>query len=256
LRPGRRRLLEELLPRISVRLPSAGDRLDWRGLYATSPQASQPSALWVEIGFGGGEHLAEQARRHPEIGFIGAEIFVNGVASLLAHIERLRLENVRVHTDDARPLLEALPDASVGRLFLLFPDPWPKTRHAGRRFIADAALDTLARILADGAEFRFASDDAGYVRWTLRHLMARPEFHWLARRPSDWRERPADWPPTRYEEKAVAAGRHPAFLRFERVPRPSARGKIDGPVASPFETAAPPPPQGEAIAGESGSSSS
>ena len=221
MRPGRRRLLEELLPRLSVRLPAAGERLDWRSLFTAASPPTRPTALWVEIGFGGGEHLAEQARRHPEIGFIGAEIFVNGVASLLAYVARLGLNNVRIHGDDARPLLEALPDASVARLFLLFPDPWPKTRHADRRFVTDANLATVARILADGAEFRFASDDPGYIRWTLRYLMARPEFRWLAASPRDWRERPADWPPTRYEEKAVAAGRRPAFLRFERVPRDS-----------------------------------
>lgn len=214
LRPGRQALLEELLPRLRIALPPPGQCLDPAGLFG-----SAPARLWLEIGFGGGEHLAEQAAAHPEIGFLGCEIFLNGVASLLAHLERRQLANVRILPDDARPLLDALPDRSIGRVFLLFPDPWPKARHAGRRFVSQQNLDRLARVMEDGAELRIASDDPGHVGWTLEQLLRRSDFRWTARCPADWRERPADWPPTRYEAKARAVGRRPVFLRFLRAPR-------------------------------------
>jgi tRNA (guanine-N7-)-methyltransferase len=214
LRPYRQDLIAELLPRLRVALPPPGVALNLADLFPRPP-----SQLWLEIGFGSGEHLVEQARRHPEIGFIGCEVFVNGVAALIGQVERLELTNVRVFDDDARLLLTALPDASFGRAFLLFPDPWPKTRHAKRRFIGPANLATIARILADGAEFRVATDDAGYVRWTLQHLIGHPDFRWTAAGPGDWRNPPEDWVETRYQRKAVAAGRHPVFLCFQRQPR-------------------------------------
>lgn len=213
LRPRRQDVLTELLPRLRVSLPPACGALDPSGLF---PQ--RPSQLWLEVGFGSGEHLAEQARRHPEIGFIGCEVFVNGVAALVGQVERLGLANVRIFDDDARLLLTALPAASIDRAFLLFPDPWPKTRHAKRRFIGPANLATMAYILADGAEFRVATDDAGYVRWTLQHLIVHPDFRWNATSPRDWRKPPEDWVETRYQRKAVAAGRPPVFLCFQRQP--------------------------------------
>jgi tRNA (guanine-N7-)-methyltransferase len=123
---------------------------------------------------------------------------------------------VRIHPDDARSLLHALPDRSIGGAFLLFPDPWPKARHARRRFVSEAHLEELARILKPGAELRIARDDPGYIAWALEHLTRSPDFEWLARGPADWRTRPEDWPPTRYEEKAIRAGRRPAYLRFAR----------------------------------------
>ncbi|MDF2765250.1 MAG: tRNA ((46)-N7)-methyltransferase TrmB [Rhodospirillales bacterium] len=210
LRVGQQELLSELLPKLRIELPPSGGRLDPAALF---PDARD---VWLEIGFGGGEHLAWQAARHPEIGFIGAEFFLNGVASLLGHLARGGIGNVRIHPDDARPLLKALPDRSIGRAFLLFPDPWPKARHARRRFVGPENLAELARILKPGAELRFASDDPGSVAWTLEHLTRSPDFEWLARGPSDWRVRPDDWPATRYEEKALKAGRRPAYLRFRR----------------------------------------
>ena len=173
-------------------------------------------AIWLEIGFGGGEHLAEQAETHPEIGFIGCEVFENGIARLVTAIEHRGLDNIRVFADDARVLLAALPAESIARVFALFPDPWPKARHHKRRLIAPATLDRLALIMADDAELRLATDDPDYLRWMLEHATAHPEFAWLARRPGDWRERPDDWPATRYEAKARVAGRVPAFLRFIR----------------------------------------
>ena len=211
LRPGRQRLLDELLPRLRIAPPAPGARIDPAALFPARPQA-----LWLEIGFGGGEHLAAQAARHPEIGLLGCEVFVNGIAALLALVEHERLDNIRLWPDDARALLDALPDSCLERVFLLFPDPWPKLRHADRRFIGPQNLARLARVLMPGGELRVASDDAGFVAWSLRHLRAAPEFRWTARRAEDWRRPPADWAPTRYEAKATAAGRQPAYLRFER----------------------------------------
>jgi tRNA (guanine-N7-)-methyltransferase len=208
----RQDLLAHLLPRLRVSLPPSS--IELARLFPR-----RPNEIWVEIGFGSGEHLAEQARRHPDIGFIGAEVFVNGVAALLGHIERLGLTNVRIFDDDARLLLMALPEASIGRLFLLFPDPWPKMRHAKRRFIGPANLPVLARLLADHAELRIATDDTGYVRWTLQHMMGRPEFSWCATGPQDWRAPPEGWVETRYQRKAAAAARRPVFLCFQRRPR-------------------------------------
>jgi tRNA (guanine-N7-)-methyltransferase len=215
LPPYRQDLIADLLPRLRVAPPSAGGTLDLASLF---PQP--PSQLWLEVGFGSGEHLAEQARRHPEIGFIGCEVFVNGVAALVGQVQRLRLANIRIFDDDARLLLATLPEASIDRAFLLFPDPWPKTRHAKRRFIGPANLATMAHILADAAEFRVATDDAGYVRWALQQLIGHPDFRWKATGPGDWRSPPDDWVETRYQRKAMAARRRPVFLCFQRQSRP------------------------------------
>lgn len=213
LRRGQHDLLATLLPRLRIELPERG-ALDPRSLF---PRAVD--AVWLEIGFGAGEHLAGQAAAHPGIGFIGCEVFENGIVALLAQVRERGLDNLRVLVDDARMIMPALPEASVGRVFILFPDPWPKQRHWKRRIVSRPMLDALARAMADGAELRLATDDSDYLRWMLERLTAHPAFTWLARRPADWRMRPDDWPPTRYEQKAVAAGRRPAFLRFARRPR-------------------------------------
>lgn len=178
-------------------------------------------AVWLEIGFGGGEHLAAQAAAHPAIGLLGSEVFENGVTRLVSAIARENLGNIRIFADDARLLLAALPDRSIGRVFILFPDPWPKLRHHKRRLVAPATLDQLARVMTDGAELRLATDDPDYLAWMLEAATAHPEFAWTARRAGDWRDRPHDWPPTRYEDKARAAGRRPSFLRFVRRLRPT-----------------------------------
>lgn len=213
LRQGRRHARDVLLPRLAVALPAQG-KLDPLSLFQP-----RPAAVWLEIGFGGGEHLVEQAANHRQIGFIGCEVFENGIASLLAEVAERNLANVRVFTDDARLLLAGLAAASVGRAFILFPDPWPKARHHKRRLVSRPALDRLAEVLQDDAELRLATDDPGYLAWMLEQASDHPDFAWLAWRPADWRERSADWPRTRYEEKALAAGRVPAFLRFVRRPR-------------------------------------
>jgi len=204
--------VEELLPKIQIDVPEEGAL----NLAALFPDTDD---IWLEVGFGGGEHLAWQARENPQVGCIGCEPFINGTAKLLSKIDDEGITNIRVLPGDARPLLECLPDASVGRAFLLFPDPWPKTRHHKRRFVQTYVLDELARVLKDGAIFRVASDIPGYVTWTLERVMPHPDFYWTAEGLADWRVRPADWPETRYEAKAIRASRRPAYLEFRRNQR-------------------------------------
>ena len=227
LRVGQQRLLDELLPSIRIDLPTPPGQLDPRGLFDEDIEG-----LWLEIGFGAGEHLAAQARTAPTIGMLGCEPYVNGVASLLSRIHRDGIHNIRIHPGDARGLLDVLADRSIRRAFILFPDPWPKSRHARRRLVGGATLDSLARVMDDGAELRLASDVPEHVRWMLRQLLAHRDFAWLARRPTDWRERTADWPQTRYERKGLAAGRCPTYLRFCRCPRATASARVrDKPLA-------------------------
>jgi tRNA (guanine-N7-)-methyltransferase len=178
-----------------------------------------PAEIWLEIGFGAGEHLVANAAAHPDVGFLGAEVFENGVVKLLAEVQRRELGNVHIFVDDARLLLAVLPEACLGRVFILFPDPWPKARHHKRRMVSPETLDQLARTMQDGAELRLATDDVGYLRAMLERVPVHPDFEWLARGPADWLQRPPDWPATRYEAKAVAAGRIPHFLRCSRRPR-------------------------------------
>ncbi len=182
---------------------------------ARSQFSNDVRELWLEIGFGAGEHLAWQAEHHSDIGLIGAEPYEMGVAKLLTKLHEKPLNNVRIYEGDGRDIIAALPDASLGRFFLLFPDPWPKTRHHKRRFLQIAMLDELARVLKPGAELRFATDDKSYLPYALERLLFHPEFEWLAQGPQDWLSRPADWPPTRYETKAIKGP--PAFLRFRRT---------------------------------------
>ena len=210
MRPGQIERKHRLLPELAFELPSSG-RFDPAALFPVRPRQ-----VWLEIGFGGGEHLATLAERNPQVGCIGCEVFENGIVRLLGEIERRRLANIRIFVDDARLLLAVLAPNSLARVFILFPDPWPKARHHKRRIVAPQTLAMLAAAMIDGAELRLATDDPGYLRAILEAATAHPDFGWLARRPGDWRERPADWPPTRYEEKAIAAGRAPAFLRFAR----------------------------------------
>ncbi|MBN9318196.1 MAG: tRNA (guanosine(46)-N7)-methyltransferase TrmB [Caulobacterales bacterium 68-7] len=182
------------------------------------PQALMPGAteVWLEIGFGGGEHLAAQAAKRPDVLVLGAEPFINGVASALGHIEAAGLSNVRLRQDDARPIIDALPDASLSRIFLMFPDPWQKARHHKRRIVQPETLAAFARVLKPGGRFRFASDWADYVDWTLERVTATPDFRWTADRADDWRIPPADHVTTRYEEKKLG-DIAPVFLDFERV---------------------------------------
>ncbi|WP_247881084.1 tRNA (guanosine(46)-N7)-methyltransferase TrmB [Skermanella sp. TT6] len=218
-------LLETLLPRLEIASPDGGRRIDPVSLFAVPDGAAGTGMgsgirdVWLEIGFGSGEHLAGQAAAHPDIGMIGCEPFLNGVANLLEHIDQGGQRNIRILANDARPLIDALPDASIGRCFVLFPDPWPKIRHHKRRFIGPENLARLSRVLKDGAELRMASDVMGVAMWMLEHAWRHPDFEWLARTAEDWRTRPDDWPQSRYERKGIEAGRKPVFLRFRRKPR-------------------------------------
>lgn len=204
--PRQERLLDLVLPQVAVDL--------------TVPYAAKDGdgarSLWLEIGFGGAEHLLWQARQHPEVALIGCEPFRDGVVKALSGIEAFGLSNVQLHADDARPLIRWLPDASLDRVFVLFPDPWPKRKHVKRRLVAPALLDLLARAMKPGAELRVATDIGDYARTILIAVMAHREFQWTAKGPDDWRVRGADWPSTRYEQKALREGRRPAYFRFRR----------------------------------------
>jgi tRNA (guanine-N7-)-methyltransferase len=203
IKPRQAALMESLLPRL--RVPE--------GPFDPRPAAAE---AWLEIGFGGGEHLAAQAERRPDVLFLGAEPFQNGVASALRHIAARGLANVRLHDGDARDLLGRLPDASLDRIFVLFPDPWPKTRHHKRRLLQTDVAAELARVLKPGGRLRFASDWADYVNWSLERLVDAPGLSWTAERADDWRLAPADHVATRYEEKRLGDCA-PVFLEFVKT---------------------------------------
>lgn len=192
-------------------MPPEGERLD--------PGALLPAAnaIWLEVGFGGGEHLIWQVAQNPEVGMIGADVYPQGIARLLKQVKDL--DAIRLFRGDARHLLDLLPSQSLDRVFVLFPDPWPKLRHHKRRFVQPETLDRLADVMKDEVELRLATDDMSYARWMLTHLIAHRAFEWLAEGPDDWRSRPPDWPETRYEAKARAAGRKCVYLRFRRCAR-------------------------------------
>ena len=199
-----RELVRTLLPRLAVALDAPVD-----------PAALFPPAcrdLWLEIGFGGGEHLVATARRHPDVGLIGCEPFLNGMVRALSDIAAADLANVRLHCGDAGELVDALPAGSLGRVFLLYPDPWPKRRQRKRRFVSDDMLRRLARAMRPGAELRFATDIDDYCGWTLARLLRAPDFDWPAARATDWRAPWPHWAPTRYETKAVEQSRRSAYL--------------------------------------------
>ncbi|MGD9863308.1 MAG: tRNA (guanosine(46)-N(7))-methyltransferase TrmB [Pseudodonghicola sp.] len=172
--------------------------------------------VWLEVGFGGGEHMVHQAAQNPDVGIIGAEPYINGVAMLLGKIRQAGVTNLAVYPGDARDLMDVLPDQSIARAFLLYPDPWPKKRHHRRRFVTQEHLLPLARVLQPGAIFRVATDIPDYVRQTLEEV-PRAGFEWLAERPADWREPWDDWISTRYEQKALREGRVPHYLTFRRL---------------------------------------
>ena len=225
-------LLETLLPKLRLNLQPGADPKTYFSL--SPPPCGDPrsgsgggnvSDVWLEIGFGAGEHLLWQAEHHPDVGLIGAEPYISGIAKLLSELDQSpdgRGNNIRIYDNDARDILEALPDASLGRVFILFPDPWPKSRHHKRRFIQTNMLDVLARAMKPGGELRFASDDAGYAAWTLERIIAHPDFEWTATRAQDWKTRSADWPETRYETKALHG--EPVFLQFVRRARVGTHG--------------------------------
>ena len=208
LRQGQAGLVEQLLPQISV--PPAGE-LDARSLFGDD------RPLELEIGFGKGEHMAWQASQRPAHGFIGCEPFLDGVVGALVKIDELGLGNVRIHMGDAIEVLERLPDAALERAWLLHPDPWPKARHAKRRFMNPGPIGLIARKLKPGGEFRFGTDHPVYVRWAMMVMGRSSDFEWLGEHPADFLIRPDDWPETRYEAKARTKGHEVWYFRYRRV---------------------------------------
>jgi tRNA (guanine-N7-)-methyltransferase len=210
LRPHQADLIEHLLPRLALDIgrPSPPDLA---GLF--DPVADM---VRLEIGFGGGEHLIAEARASPKVGFIGCEPYVNGMAKILTQIEFHSIGNIRLFAGDAAELLAWTPSRSLARIDLIHPDPWPKRRHWKRRFVQDATVATMARVLKPGGEFRFVSDIDDYCAWTLAHLSRARDFVWTAERASDWRLPWADYTTTRYGTKAEREGRRAAHLRFRR----------------------------------------
>ena len=208
IKPLQAALFDTLLPTIAVPDPRTGP-IDPRILM---PEASE---AWLEIGFGGGEHLAEQAQRNPDAVMIGCEPFLNGVASVLRHIDDRGLTNVRIHADDGRDVLNAIPDASLDRVMILFPDPWHKVRHNKRRLLNEETAAQIARVLKPGGRLRFVTDWKDYAGWALERLNRTPGLVWLANEADDWRVAPADHVVTRYEEKKLG-DTAPLFLEFER----------------------------------------
>jgi tRNA (guanine-N7-)-methyltransferase len=213
LKPSQRTYLNEDLEALS---PGA---VDWETNPGRTPLdlevRFEGKPVWLEVGFGGGEHLVNQALQNPDVGIIGAEPYINGVAMLLGKIRRANVRNLAVYPGDARDLMDVLPEASIARVFLLYPDPWPKTRHHRRRFVTPEHLEPLARAMQRGAVFRVATDIEDYVRQTLQEV-PKAGFRWTAETPADWRQPWPDWISTRYEQKALREGRRPHYLTFVR----------------------------------------
>jgi tRNA (guanine-N7-)-methyltransferase len=202
-------LLQTALPRLSLDL--SRPIIDIASLFP-----GKLSALWLEIGIGGGEHLAAEAKAHPDAGYIGCEFFLNGLGKTLAHIEADQLRNVRLHDGDARAVIDALPPASLHGAYLLYPDPWPKRRHRARRFLSPETLERLARVMRPGAELRFATDIDSNAGWALAQVSCATDFSWNPSCAADWRVPWEGWTPTRYEAKALGSGRRPVYLTFLR----------------------------------------
>ena len=209
LRRGMQDLLTDMLP--DLRFDATQPLATQFGL-----STSQQVDLVLEIGFGGGEHLAGLAEANPAVNFIGAEPFVNGVASLLRHIQKRQLSNVRIWDDDVRLIMPALPVAGLSQAFIMFPDPWPKKRHAARRILQPEMMDVLAQLIRPSGQLVLASDDPTAKGWLLQTAISHPQFCWTARRPADWRQRPPHLPATRYMAKAEQASRQPSWFIFER----------------------------------------
>jgi len=211
LRAHQADLIAHLLPHLSLDIANAPPA-DAAGLFDSAPRA-----LRLEIGFGGGEHLVAEAQAFPDTGFIGCEPYVNGMAKILARIEANNIANIRLLAGDAAELLAWLPPQSLTRIDLIHPDPWPKRRHWKRRFVQDATITAMARVLTSGGEFHFVSDIDDYANWTLWHLLRSRDFEWLAERADDWRLPWAGFTRTRYGQKAEREGRKATYLRFRRM---------------------------------------
>ncbi|MBV9260000.1 MAG: tRNA (guanosine(46)-N7)-methyltransferase TrmB [Pseudolabrys sp.] len=210
LSPRKAALFDTLLPKVALDLAAKAPG------NAAKLFAVPVREVGLEVGFGGAEHLLEQAQTHPDVGWIGSDGFLNAAAKALTGIEEHRLANIRLYHGDAVHLIDWLPAASITRIELLYPDPWPKRRHWKRRFVQHDNLTRLARILKPGGEFRFATDIADYAAWTLAHMQHSPDFVWMAESADDWRKPWKDFSGTRYEAKARREGRAPSYLTFRR----------------------------------------
>ena len=209
LHGGQQAVYDATLPDLEIRL--AG-RLDPRDLFPVAEK------IIVEIGYGGGEHLGLEAARHSTTGYIGCEVFTGGIGKMVQTIAAEGLSNIRLFTDDALKLLMELPDASLDEVYLLYPDPWPKTRHHKRRFVSPTTLTELARVIRPGGVFHFATDIEDYANWTLAHIVRAPQFSFAPEKPGSWHEPYPGWQPTRYEQKARREGRMVSFyLSFTRL---------------------------------------
>ncbi len=206
LKPRQAKLVDELLPTLALPSP----------IRTRADIVDDTQALWLEIGFGGAEHLIAQARANPDACLIGIEPYLNGVAKALAGVEDYDLKNVLLERGDARLILQSMPDAILDRVFILYPDPWPKKRHHKRRLVQRDFVAELARVLKPGGRLRFASDIDHYQAWALEHILNDDHFDWTATRADDWRIAPDDHVPTRYEGKAKKAGRPCVYLDFVR----------------------------------------
>ena len=197
LPPHKQNLVDNLLP--TLKPPS---------------QWEQSKQVWLEIGFGAGEHLFSLAQHYPERHIIGAEPYLNGIAKLLSQLDKTPLDNLSIIPDDVRPWLKALPTASLAGVYILFPDPWPKNRHHKKRIINTALLDLIAEKLTTNGILRIATDHVDYSAWMMEHLLPHPAFEWQAKSNADWHEPFKDWQQTRYQQKTTAQGRLPIFLEF------------------------------------------
>ncbi len=214
LREGQQALLDDVVPGLEIALGPSSRPIEPAALFGRPVRE-----VWLEVGFGAGEHLLAQAAANRDVGLIGCEPYVTGVVRMVRGLREAGLDNIRIWRDDARLLVDRLADGSLARVFVLFPDPWPKSRHHKRRFVSAPVLERLAAVMRDDAELRVATDDRGYLVWILAHLWRSERFAWTARAPSDWRRRPSDWPATRYERKACEQGRSCFYLRYRRRPR-------------------------------------
>ncbi|MBI78572.1 MAG: tRNA (guanosine(46)-N7)-methyltransferase TrmB [Rhodospirillaceae bacterium] len=211
LRKGQKALINELLPSLEIFLPNQEPLFSPFKLFSAPVQE-----VWLEIGFGAGEHLVKQALKYPSVGIIGCEPYINGVAQLLKSVAEKEISNIRVFRGDARLLLQSIAKNSISRCFILFPDPWPKTRHHKRRIIGPNTIPLFYKVMSTEAELRIATDVTSYKEWILEHILYSDTFDWRVKRANDWRVRPPDWPETRYEQKAKKAGRLCSYFLFKR----------------------------------------
>jgi tRNA (guanine-N7-)-methyltransferase len=211
LRKGHASLINNVLPELSLDLSKPVPK-DLRSIFDVSVRR-----IRLEIGFGGGENLLHEAKQDPEIGYIGCDPYLNGMAKLLASIRSEGIKNIRLHHGDALELLDWLPEQTLQRIDILYPDPWPKRRHWKRRFISEDRVSRLARLLAQGGYVRFATDIANYAEWGLLRFIRSPFFAWTAEQADDWRKPWPGFPGTRYEAKAIREGRRPIYLTFQRI---------------------------------------